>query len=257
MNYQIWKTRQESIEFIECNKNSLESIKIHIHEEFTENDLKVLFKSIEKLEKLKSFSYNNYTFAEFDSISFIHLLGVMAKKCKQFEEIDLFIGPTAEFAKNIFKAINEFKGLKSLTIRGIPYNITSEELKQLKSLQNLNFYDKLVIADQFFGSINEYLPKLRSIECENAEINITEQTFHSLSLLKSLQNIYFYFKSTSLPCDDSVITQFIKNSPTIKSIKFLLSDKSIEYDDEIIFKIKIGVEINPIIRKFIREDQKN
>ena len=216
------KTRIET--FIESNKNSLEMIKVMIFDEsltITERDLKVLFKSIEKLVKLKCFSF---TFGhKFDSISFIQLLEILAKNCKQLENIKLCFAVTADlFSKSLFKAINEFKDLKSFTFESFckfEYNIKSEDLKQLKNLQNFNFRNSLQLTDQFFESIHEYLPHLQTIK-SIASTSMTGKTFHSLSLLRNLQKISFSFDSPSLPFDDSVIKQFIENCPTIKSITF-------------------------------------
>ena len=239
---------------IESNKNSLESLKIVVNYNVIENDLIVLFKSIRKLTKLKSFKMKYFTIYD-NYILFIDLLEELAKNCKLLEKLKLNLNliTTKELATKLFNAIKKFETLTRLSLisTGIEEKfrkiLLSKELKELKNLQHLELRNCCRIANTFFNSIDEHLPQLQTIECDINLYEMTEKTFQSLSLLRSLQKIKFDFNYPTLNFNELDIKQFIENSPKIDSIIFHLKNglnEKIELNEENIFKIRNGFPIN-------------
>ena len=237
---------------IECNKNSLQSIKVNINTYVNESDLNVLFKSFEKIVKLKCFSMESMiSYGLNTSVELIPFIGNINKN---LNKLDLIIYRTHHLIENIIKIIDDFKSLKSLslTITSFEMNdyfiLMSKHFNHLKNLLHLKLYiSRHLINDQFFESIDEYLPKLQSIECNYT--TITEQTFQSMSKLKNLQTIRLNINSDNrlLLRNNSyysLIKQFIGSYPNLKSIIFRYnSNQLIDLNADILLKLRKGYPI--------------
>ena len=119
--------------------------------------------------------------------------------------------------------------------------ITSEIFNNLRNLTHLSLDFQLY--EEFFESIDKYLPKLQSIELE-FHSDITEQTFKSLSKLSKLQTIKFKIYSVyKFQFNESVINGFIRKSPKIKSIYCQNLLNKIDLNEKSIFDVKNGKQI--------------
>ena len=101
--------------FIECNKNSLQSIAITVKDKradqsvVKERDLKVLFKSLEKVSELKVFSFKSFDINMLsNTLKFINECKRLKRLSLDFKSKDIFV-----FTSNQLK---ELKNLKHLTI---------------------------------------------------------------------------------------------------------------------------------------------
>ena len=241
---------------IESNKNSLEVINIEVLVKLNGNNLSLLFNSLSKLRKLKTFRLiikDSKLIGKsiYDTIKILKI----CKKLENFEfESDFH---SIEYIIYFFLAINEFKSLKRLSIRNTgseKFVITSETFNNLKNLRHLEIDIYFNISKELMESIDTYFPKLQSIDCCFDDIN--EKIFKSLSKLRKLQTIYFIIcdKDIENEFNESIIKGFMKSSRKIKSIKIVGKYNILHLRDENIFEFKSGN--NFIIFKSNNENHK-
>ena len=165
----------------ESNKNSLETIKVYIIENITENDLILFFNSLLILKKLKSVCIETETSILIND-SIVHSLQELAVNCKLIKKFILNLSniSSIDLSLRILRAFKGFNNLKILELRLYKnyrvfeeletFNITSNELIGFQNLTHFTLVsDKLLITDSFFTSIDKNLPKLQSIECYTEE----------------------------------------------------------------------------------------
>ena len=228
-------------EIIKRNENSLQSFEVKYKNNVKLKELNLLSTSISKLTNLKSLSIlyikpkrtTGNIMNPFNDLPIIlNLLNEVSNNCKLLKKIQLkFDSNNNELISKLFQTINKFEDLKVLSVdlfsRLIDANlvITSNELNNCKNLTHLSLKinsPQIVITDSFFVSIEEHLPKLQKIEF-NCNTNLTQQSFHSLSELKSIQIIKFNSNKSrdqkfKLQSKVSVIKNLMKNCRKIESI---------------------------------------
>ena len=250
------RTRIDS--FIESNKNSLKvfSINFEDEEDVNENDFNVLFNSLSKLTKLKSFLFN-LKLKEID-ISLIKKFKKFTKNCKLLKRLYLYlVFNNIEVFEFFFQSINEIKSLETLSLdfdfeeNDINFTITSELFNKLENLKHLQIQrsflneNVILISDQFFESIDKHLPKLQSFECNTTDI--TEKSFKCLSKLPELQSIKLEFDS-EFKFNDSDVKELIKNNKTINNIYICNNSLEIDLNDENIFDLRNGKDFNILVK---------
>ena len=139
--------------------------------------------------------------------------------------------------------------------------ITSNELNGFPDITHFRLESKkLSITNSFFTSIDEYLPKLQSIECNNAAI--TEEAFKSLSKLAKLEKITL-LSVDELDYDNNsyvntchrytthliieTLNDIIRNCRKIKTIRYYSKDSKFYINDKIISDVRKGKDIKHII----------
>ena len=243
--------------FIESNKNSLEiiSLRIGYEDDVNENDFNILFNSLSKLTKLKSFSFKLYN-KETD-ISLITKLKIFAKNCQLLKKLCLYLCFNSnEEINRFFLALSEFKSLETLSLdldfkeNDINFTITSQLFNKLKNLKHLRIQRSfmirnIIISDTFFESIDRHLPKLQSFICN--KIVITEKSFKCLSKLPELQSIKLEFYS-EFKFNESDVKELIKNNRNINNIYILNNSQKIDLNDENIFELRNGKDFNIFVK---------
>lgn len=212
--------------FSETYKNSLESLRVNVGTVGAIDELNVLFEELTKLSKLKNLRISmnrDNSSLEINNSSVQHLRRI-GENCPQISGLELQLNTnSSEVNQNIFNALNDFKNLRKLRItlstsdKSRPFLLTSKMLNNLKNLSHLTINGSsdgsLLLNDEFFESIESYLPKLQHLSFESTDI--TERTVESISKLKDLKSVDI--KSQSMePISDLQVMEVIRNCPKLK-----------------------------------------
>ena len=247
----IYRTEDKSrIEtFVENYKNSLEVISVGIEGDVNESDFNVLFNSLSKLKKLKSFSFT----IDFGlkGIFLITKLEALVKSCKLLKKLNFdFKFQSNEVINRFFSTLNEFKCLETLKLdfnkeMDINFPITSQLFSELKNLKHLKIQifmiSNLIVLDTFFESIDKHLPKLQSIQCNKTDI--TEKSFKCLSKLPELKSIKLEFDS-EFKFNEWDIKELIRNNRNINNICIKNNSIEICVRDENIIEFRNGKDFS-------------
>ena len=211
----------------ESNKNSLEEIRITINaDNKNDNYLKAL-NSLPKLRKLKSLKITNYMQSRDENNLIINALNKLPNNCKQLKKFDLYI-PSFIGENNLNSFFQTLKTFSQLKYLSLDIQWTESDLSvHLNSFPNLKYFTLRTnkINDSFFNSIDKYLPNVQFIHLHIFRINISKQMFDSLSKLRKLRKLKLFLdinprmsQELCTPFSQSVVKQFVKNSPKINEI---------------------------------------